>query len=117
MVILTATNGICSDQDTLLIIALPKPPPVVHIPNVFTPNNDGDNDLYFFTMENVESLDLLIVNRWGNVMFEGSGINPAWDGKLNSGSEAVEGTYFYKYTLTGINGDVLQGHGFVELLR
>ncbi len=50
-------------------------------------------------------------------MFEQSGLNPAWDGKAPSGSEAVEETYFYKYTLTGINGDVLEGHGFLNLIR
>ena len=116
-VILTATNGMCISQDTVVIIALPHPPPIVKIPNVFTPNNDGDNDIYFFEMEHVESLDLTILNRWGNVMFEESGANPVWDGKSKSGADAVEGTYYYKYKLTGINGDVLEGHGFLELLR
>jgi len=116
-VILTATNGTCISTDTIQIIALPHPPPYVKIPNVVTPNNDGDNDTYFFTMEHVESLELTIVNRWGDVMFEESGTNPAWDGTTKSGADAVEGTYYYKYKLKGINGDVLEGHGFLELLR
>jgi hypothetical protein len=50
-------------------------------------------------------------------MYEGSGINPppAWDGRTN-GIPAGEGTYFYKYVVTGINNDTLEGHGFLQLI-
>lgn len=93
------------------------PEPTVEAPNVFTPNNDGDNDLYLLNVTNSENIELTIVNRWGNVMYESSGPNPAWDGNVN-GNKADEGTYFYKYFVTGIGGHFTkEGHGFLHLIR
>ena len=61
-------------------------------------------------------IEFTITNRWGITMYTGSGINPVWDGKVN-GNPASEGVYFYQYKVTGVTGDVLEGHGFVELIR
>lgn len=92
------------------------PIPTVETPNVFTPDASGDNDLFFLTTTNSTNIALTIVNRWGELMFEASGINPAWDGKVN-GADAAEGVYFYTYKVTGVTGELLEGHGFVELIR
>jgi gliding motility-associated-like protein len=92
------------------------PVPVVIAPNIFTPNNDGMNDLFSLDATNAESIDLVILNRWGNVMYESSGPNPAWNGEAPSGIMAGEGTYFYKYVATGPGGDEIEGHGFVQLV-
>lgn len=88
------------------------PEPIVIVPNVFTPNGDNDNDLFLIDHKFVVEIELVIVNRWGDVMYEGTGTNPVWDGK-----DAVEGTYFYKYKATGYTGNEVTGHGFVELIR
>jgi gliding motility-associated-like protein len=92
------------------------PTPTVEAPNVFTPDGDGVNDLFELTTTHAEKIELIINNRWGNLMFSGSGSNPTWDGKVQ-GTPASEGVYFYQYTVTGIQGDILTGHGFVELFR
>lgn len=95
----------------------PIPPnPTVETYNVFTPDASGENDLFFLTTTNTSNIDLTIINRWGTLMYEASGANPAWDGKVN-GVDAAEGVYFYKYKVTGISGEVLEGHGFFELIR
>jgi gliding motility-associated-like protein len=93
------------------------PTPTVEVPNVFTPNEDGDNDFFFLNATNALNIDLTIINRWGNVVFEGSGINPAWNGKTDSGAEATDGVYFYKYVLKGYQDAVLEGHGYLHLQR
>lgn len=93
------------------------PEPTVHVPNVFTPNGDGDNDLYFLTTTNATNVELTILNRWGNVMYEGSGLNPSWDGDTPGGAEATDGTYFYKYVVEGYTDEKLEGHGFLQLVR
>jgi gliding motility-associated-like protein len=99
------------------------PIPVVEDPNVFTPNGDGENDLFFFKTIYTVELKLNITNRWGNVMYDeildltvpiGS---QGWDGRTPNGNEAKGGTYFYKYTAIGINGDEVSGKGFVQLVR
>lgn len=93
------------------------PAPTVHVPNVFTPNNDNDNDFFELTTTNTITLSLTITNRWGNLMYQGDGIDPKWNGKTKSGNEAEDGVYFYQYELTGLDGSVLSGHGFLHLVR
>ena len=97
------------------------PIPTVIAPNVFTPNGDGDNDVFVLTTTKASDVQLLIVNRWGNVMFDehtdDSGVHPSWDGKTKAGADAGEGTYFYRYVATGVNGDEVEGHGFLQLVR
>ncbi len=95
----------------------PIPPtPTVEAPNVFTPNAGEDNPIFFLTTTNAANVELTIINRWGNTVFDQSGLNPGWDGKVN-GVDAAEGVYFYKYTVTGLGGDKLEGHGFLQLFR
>ncbi len=114
---MTASNGICSDYDTVQIIVIEHPAPIINIPNVFTPNGDNSNDVFFIDAQNVVSIQYIIVNRWNNLMFEGSGINPVWDGTSPNGSPAADGVYFVKYEIVGINDDVINGHGHVTLVR
>lgn len=92
------------------------PSPEVIAPNVFTPNSDGDNDLYELDHIHAVEIELIIVNRWGNIMYESTGPNPVWDGKVGA-VLADEGTYFYKYTATGAGGDQIEGHGFFHLIK
>jgi len=93
------------------------PIPVIILPNVFTPDGDGVNDLFFLDVTNKSKIELTIVNRWGNKMYEGSSINPAWNGKTDSGALAEEGTYFCKYIVFGVDGKEYEGQGFLQLVR
>lgn len=95
----------------------PVPPlPTVDVPNVFTPNGDPDNSVFSLKTTNATNIELTIFNRWGASVYSGSGINPAWDGKVD-GTDASEGVYFYHYVVTGAGGDELEGHGFLHLIR
>ena len=100
----------------------PIPPsPEVHAPNVFTPNGDLNNDEFFLTWKNLSSLQLTILNRWGNVLYDGMSSDllqsiPTWDGSSN-GKEASDGIYTYKYVAVGLSGEELIGHGFLHLVR
>ncbi len=108
-------NAVLSDGSCIY------PIPTVIAPNVFTPNGDGDNDVFVLTTTKAQNVELLIVNRWGNVMFDQQtdehGIHPFWTGVTQGGADAPEGTYFYRYTATGVNGDKVEGHGFLQLVR
>lgn len=92
------------------------PNPGISAPNVFTPNKDGSNDYFELDFSDIKKIDLVIINRWGNIMFEGNGPNPKWDGYVN-GKLANDGTYFYKYEALTIDDKVLIGHGFVVLVQ
>ena len=113
---LTATNGVCSDVVTVQIIVLALPPPTIHVPNVFTPTQDGVNDEFFVETSFTQSIKLFILNRWGEVVYETTELTSKWNGDIN-GKEATDGVYFYKYEVVGINSDVLTGHGHITLIR
>lgn len=82
------------------------------LPNVITPNNDGVNDLY--EIENLpENTEVIILNRWGNLVYSSANYQNTWDGKDTSGKELSDGVYTYKFTTE--KGTI--GHGFVHLVR
>jgi gliding motility-associated-like protein len=113
---LIADNGYCTDTDTVHILIFPLPDPIVYIPNVFTPNADGSNDFWMIDTEYASSIQITILNRWGNVVAEIEELNGNWDGTSN-GNEATDGVYFFKYVVVGINGTELTGHGNITLIR
>jgi gliding motility-associated-like protein len=114
------TNPLALNYDPLAMVddgSCILPVPIIIAPNVFTPNGDGANDLFFLDVTNQTSITLTVLNRWGNKMFESAGMNPAWNGKTEGGAAAEEGTYFYKYLVTGVDGSEYTGHGFLQLVR
>ncbi len=112
---LNASNGYCEDSTSAIInINLP---PWIFVPNVFTPNTDGSNETWMVQTENMASIDLIILNRWGNVMAKIEDLNGGWDGKTSDGSDATAGTYFYNYEAKALNGEEFSGHGFLTLIR
>ena len=93
------------------------PDPIINAPNVFTPGNDGMNDVFVLDWLNLKSLRLIILNRWGNVLYDETSQDlnsmvPSWDG-----GNAEDGVYFYRYEGVGIAGQELEGHGFLHLVR
>lgn len=94
-------------------------PSKIEIPNVFTPNGDGSNDLFFVQAANLTTITALIFDRWGNKVYEliSNTGNIAWDGKNQSGSEVAEGTYFYIIKATGKDGVAYDTKGNVSLYR
>lgn len=115
-VVLTASNGLCQDTAQIQVIVLPFAPLVIDVPNVFTPDADGTNDEFVISVQNGVSFEMIIVNRWDNVMCEIKDLNKGWDGKVN-GTPANEGVYFVKYTVSGLDGTTQSGQTFVELFR
>ena len=116
-VTLIASNENCEDTMQLLIEVIPTGPPIIFVPNVFSPNQDGTNELFIVETENIASIELIILNRWGNIMTTIESIDIGWDGKSSNGNDAKEGVYFYKYNALGFNGQELTGHGFLTLVR
>jgi gliding motility-associated-like protein len=117
IVTLIASNGLCSSIDSLEIIVLPFGDPEVVVPNVFSPNDDDVNDIFFLSHVNTTEIYIVILNRWGNVVFETTDPDPKWDGTTPNGNKVTDGVYFYKYVATGINGVEIKGHGDVTVVR
>lgn len=86
------------------------------IPNVFTPNADNTNDVFSITHEGVKTLDIVIFNRWGARIYEGSMLTTGWDGKMLNGKYAEDGTYYYVLTGLKFNDEAISESGFISLL-
>jgi gliding motility-associated-like protein len=90
----------------------------IELPNVFTPNNDGENDyfqlLYF---GGIKTFQCTILNRWGQVIREYD--NPAfmWDGKTEDLDDVLEGVYFYMVKAEMNGGSEIKKHGHITLIR
>lgn len=114
-VMLMATNGIC--YDTAFINIETTPTSSFVIPNVFTPNGDNNNDIFYVKGENLESVEVEIYNRWGQLMFSWNHVKGYWDGRTLSGSEAPDGTYFYIVNAKGFDGTEYFKKGGFSLIR
>ena len=67
----------------------------IHVPNVFTPNDDGINDTWEIThIDMYPDAKIFVFNRWGQKMFEGDGTSEYWNGEYR-GNKVPAGTYFY----------------------
>lgn len=96
----TSADG-CSAFDEVNLID--SCPPIVHIPNAFTPNAAAPNDVYRPYLEGFVGMEMRIYNRWGEKVFETKDLNGGWDGYYQS-KEAPEGVYVCFIELMGNNG-------------
>lgn len=116
-VILYTAKGVCKDTDTMFVIV--DVPPKLEVPNVFTPNNDGVNDIFFVHTANLVEIHVLIYDRWENLTYEVTSYtgNIEWTGKTLYGKEAADGTYFYIITAKGKDGNFYNKKGTITLTR
>lgn len=91
----------------------------IYVPNAFTPDGDRFNNVFYASTVNIVTFNMLIFNRWGELIFESNDPEYGWDGTYN-GVRAKDGTYIYVITYQTINDDPDTEHvlkGFVTLLR
>jgi gliding motility-associated-like protein len=121
--ILTAKPGIywlkisrnnCESYDSITL--LPCKSVSYFIPNAFSPNNDNTNDLFMVYGTNIESIHLVILNSWGEVLFDTTEPNPYWDGTYKN-DECQQGVYFYVIEINGYNKKKFYENGTFHLLR
>jgi gliding motility-associated-like protein len=92
---------------------------LLYVPNAFTPNGDGTNDIFLPVIQGEEpdSYVLLVFNRWGEVIFQSNNKNIGWDGTHN-GQKAKEDVYVWKIQAKKLlNEEVKEKVGHVTLLR
>ncbi len=90
------------------------------VPNVFTPNGDNVNDLFFLKANSLSEISIWIYDRWGKLVYElvSKTGNIAWDGtSIIGGKECAEGTYFYVLRAKGRDGVDYDTKGNISLYR
>lgn len=106
----------CWNIDSVNVYVLPTPK--FFVPNAFTPDGDGQNDLFRIQYaENFLLESLQIFNRWGQVVFSTEDIGEAWDGRLSNGDPLPTGTYIYIIRGTDEIGAPLYRQGNITLMR
>ncbi len=88
----------------------------VFVPNVFTPNADGKNDKFTIDARGLASLHVKIFNRWGMLIYEWFTNDGGWDGSMNNGSKASDGTYFFIADMVDFYGVLKTQAGPIELI-
>ena len=110
---ITAASS-CLTVDTLLVRIFDK---YVYVPNVFSPNGDGINDILYVNLVSVKQLRYFrVFNRYGKKVFESSDPASGWNGKLNGEYQPVD-TYVWTVEALDKNGNQINQQGTLSLLR
>jgi gliding motility-associated-like protein len=114
---LIATNSyLCSDTiETSIIVGQDW---AIYIPNAFSPDDNGINDEFFAKTYGIKKLEMLIFDRWGNLLFESTEVQSHWDGKANKGNEIAQmDVYIYVINAIDIFDEKHKYRGTVTLIR
>ncbi|HEY0611525.1 MAG TPA: gliding motility-associated C-terminal domain-containing protein, partial [Chitinophaga sp.] len=112
----TVTGLNCVPADTITIyLSYDRS---LFVPTAFSPNADGNNDLFRVKAKGVAIYTLQVYNRWGQLIFEAADVTRGWDGRFKSQEQPV-GTYVYvvRYAYFGRETQLLEQKGTFTLVR
>jgi len=112
--IVTSSNGCKDTTVACLDIYLD---PLLYIPNSFTPNGDGLNEIFSAKGVELVTFEMRIFDRWGMEIFYSNDMSKGWNGQRINGSLCMQDVYVYKVSATDINGDEYELMGQVNLIR
>lgn len=88
-------DGFCSLRDTIEILEACESQPGIYVPNAFSPNDDNVNDFFRPNFVQVpQNYSLKIFNRWGDMIYSSTNLDPGWDGRVNGRLEP-NGVFIY----------------------
>lgn len=114
----TSSYGCAADPRYFTVEIAPCLESSAYIPNSFTPDDNGINDDWFPVFTGAKSVKTVIVNRWGDVVFESESLEPKWIGNMLGGEYYVpDGVYVYRIEVhfNDVSAEIYQGH--ITLLR
>lgn len=104
--------------DTISHILIVSPEFTYYVPNAFTPDGDGRNDVFFGKGENIDEFEMLIFNRWGELVFSTQSKDAAWDGTYRGSEEPKQDVYVYKIKIKdSVKGDYHFYEGHVAIVK
>ena len=105
----------CNTSDTVFFdIAADCHLPEIIAPNILVLSSKEGNNQFFVKTTSITDFNCVIVNRWGNLIYEYNDKGGSWNG-TSKGDPVSEGVYFYHITATAENGDQLSREGFVHV--
>ena len=116
--LIVSNSNSCTSQDTISVFIDCDNITEIVVPNVFTPNGDGENQLFKINnAADLKDIQVDIYDRWGLKVYSWNKLNDAWDGKTRSGLECPDGTYFYLINASTLRGKTLTQKGYLSLFR
>jgi len=110
---LLVSDGVCTVSDTteVKVYEIICDGPYVYVPNAFSPNNDGNNDVLYVRGLFVEKMVFRVFDRWGEMVFESTDVNFGWDGRFK-GRKLDPDVYDYYLQVTCYGGleNILKGN-------
>jgi len=113
----TAQGCVATASGIIVVGELDQVPSSVVVPNVFTPNGDGQNDQFRVDAVGIERMEVVIYNRYGAEVARLERARQAWDGRTFGGEPVSDGTYFFVLEATGFDGKSHSLKGTVMVLR
>ena len=114
---ITSANGCTATVNYDVVIG---PEFLIYVPNTFTPDGDGINDIFIPVVQGHDPLsyELFIFDRWGALLFQTDVDTKGWDGTNKTGGQAKEDVYVWKVVVKdAVHGELKEFHGHVNILR
>jgi gliding motility-associated-like protein len=115
-IILTAINEFSCTSEMIKSVYI-HPEYTFFIPDAFTPNGDGNNDIFTAQGNGVTSFEMQVYDRWGGIVFESSDMEYGWDGLDASANKVGVGTYLYHVAVYDYNEKLIIYNGEINLMR
>ena len=111
------TNECGSEVETITVI-FEDCDEAVYVPNCFTPDNDGVNDVWKVVTRNINSMTTRVLNRWGELVFQSDELSPVWTGDFQLGDTYVaDGLYFFRIEFERRDGQKELREGSMFIIR
>ncbi|MEN8958335.1 MAG: M43 family zinc metalloprotease [Flavobacteriales bacterium] len=110
-------NG-CASEETMTLINLSNPDCnyAIFVPNIFSPDGNGENDIFKVEGNGIETIELMVYNRWGNLIFNSTSKDVGWDGSYK-GQPVNKGAFVYFVKGTFVDGSEFEQKGTVTVIK
>jgi gliding motility-associated-like protein len=113
---LQVTDGNC--EDGMIISDIQPDKEMIRCANFFTPNGDGQFDEFKVLVDpSLTGFQGKIYSQSGQLIYEWTDVNDAWDGKFAGNQDAAEGVYFYAIQAVDSTGQIIEKRGTIQLIR
>jgi len=104
--------------DTLITLVRIDPEPLIFAPTAFSPNGDGNNDIYLPSVVGALEYEFVVYSRWGDIIFRTTNTSEGWNGTdQNVGSMLPIGVYTFNIHVRDLNMNPAVKKGYITLIR
>lgn len=89
----------------------------IEAPNVISLSSKAGNETWYVQANGIADFECIILNRWGNLIYEFSDINAGWNGQDMNGRLVEDGVYFYTIKAKAFGGEEVLKHGSITVVR